>query len=69
MAEVLVQVEESIKQTTQTQLECVGLMREEVEAQTVNNIKEKIVQALTKVVELQEQFHTITKEIEETQRN
>jgi hypothetical protein len=44
-------------------------MSEEVAAQTVDTIKEKTAQALTKATELQEQFQTITKEIEEAQRN
>jgi hypothetical protein len=69
VAEVLAQVEEARNQTTQTQLECTGLMSEEVAAQTVDTIKEKTTQALTKAAKLQEQFQTITKEIEEAQRN
>jgi phage terminase Nu1 subunit (DNA packaging protein) len=44
-------------------------MREEVAAQTVDTIKENILQALTKAAELQEKFQTITKEFEEAQRN
>lgn len=38
-------------------------------AQTVDTIKEKIAQALTKAAELQEQFQMITKEIKEEQSN
>jgi hypothetical protein len=41
VAEVLAQAEEARKQTTQTQLECIGLMSEEVATQTTNTIKEK----------------------------
>jgi hypothetical protein len=44
-------------------------MSEESATQTVDTIKEKIVQALRKEIELQEKFHIITKEIEEAQRN
>ena len=69
VAEVLAQIEEARNQTTQTQLECAILMREEVEAQIVDTIKEKTVQALTKATKLQEQIQMITKEIEEAQRN
>jgi hypothetical protein len=68
VAEVLVQAEGAKTQITQTHLECVGLMSDEVAVQTVDTIKEKIVQALTKETELQEKFQMITKEIEEAQR-
>ena len=68
VAEVLAQEEGARKQIAQTQLECIGLMSEEVETQTINTIKEKTAQALTKAIELQEKFQTITKEIEEAQR-
>jgi hypothetical protein len=37
--------------------------------QTVDIIKEKTVQALTKEAELQEMFQMITREIEEAQHN
>jgi hypothetical protein len=68
VAEVLAQAEGARTQITQTQLECVGLMSDEVAVQTVDTIKEKTAQALTKATELQEKFQTITKEIEEAQR-
>jgi hypothetical protein len=44
-------------------------MSEEVAALTVDTIKEKTAQALTKIAELQEKFQMITKEIEEAQSN
>ena len=68
VAKVLAQAEEAKKPIAQTQLECTRMMSEEVVAQTVDTIKEKTMQALTKATELQEQFQTITKEIEEAQR-
>jgi hypothetical protein len=37
--------------------------------QVVDTIKEKTVQALTKEIELKEKFQTITKEIEEAQKD
>jgi hypothetical protein len=43
-------------------------MSEALAAQTVDTIKEKNVQALTKATELQEKFQMITMEIEEAQR-
>ena len=37
--------------------------------QVVDTIKEKIAQALTKATELKEKFQTITKDIEEDQKD
>jgi hypothetical protein len=45
------------------------MISEEAAAEIVDTIKEKTTQALTKVVELQEKFQMITREIEEAQRN
>ena len=64
IAEVLAQVEEARNQIEQTQLECAGLMSKEVESQRVDTIKDKTAQTLTKTTKFQEQFQTITKEIE-----
>jgi hypothetical protein len=69
IAAILEQAEEARTQSAQTQLECAGLISKEVAAQTVDIIKEKTAQALTKAAELQEKFQTITREIEEAQRN
>jgi hypothetical protein len=44
-------------------------LSDEVVVHVVNTIKEKIVQAMKKVVELKEKFHMITKEIEEAQKD
>jgi hypothetical protein len=44
---VLEQAEEAITQLAQTQLECAGLIREEVAVQTIDIIKEKTAQELT----------------------
>jgi hypothetical protein len=40
-----------------------------VAVQVVDTIKEKTVQALTKATKLMEKFQTITKEIEESQKD
>jgi hypothetical protein len=69
IAVVLEQAEEARTQSTWTQLECTGLISEEVAVKIVNIIKEKTAQALTKAAELQENFQTITRDIEEAQRN
>jgi hypothetical protein len=44
-------------------------MSDEVEVQVVDTIKEKTTQALTKATELKKKFQTITKEIEEAQKD
>jgi hypothetical protein len=56
VAEVVAQAEEAKKQTAQTRLECAGLMSEEVTTQTVDTIKEKTTQTLTKAAELHEKL-------------
>ena len=68
VAEVLAQAEEAKIQITQTQVECVGLLSDEVAVQVVDTIKDKTVQALTQTTELEEKFQTITKEIEKAQK-
>jgi hypothetical protein len=45
------------------------LLSNEVAVQVVDTIKEKTTQALTKAAELKEKFQTITKEIEEAQKD
>jgi hypothetical protein len=45
------------------------LLSDEVAVQIVDTFKEKTAQALTKATELQEKFQTITKEIEEDQKD
>jgi hypothetical protein len=69
VAEVLAQAEVVKTQIAQTQAECAGLISDEVAAQVVDTIKEKTAQALTKAAELKEKFQTITKEIEEAQKD
>jgi DNA repair exonuclease SbcCD ATPase subunit len=69
VAEVLAQAEEAKTQIAQTQAECRELVSDEVTAQVVDTIKEKTVQAQTQATELKEKFQTITKEIEEAQKD
>jgi hypothetical protein len=69
VAEVLAQAEGDKTQIAQTQAECAGLLSDEVAVQVVDTIKEKTAQALTKATELKEKFQTITKEIEEAQKD
>jgi chromosome segregation ATPase len=69
VAEVLAQAEEAKTQIAQTQEECAGLISDEVAVQVVDTIKEKTAQAQTQAAELKEKFQTITKEIEEAQKD
>jgi hypothetical protein len=69
VAEILAQAEGAKTQIAQTQTECAGLLSDEVAVQVVDTIKEKTAQALTKAAELKEKFQTITKEIEEAQKD
>jgi hypothetical protein len=69
VAEILTQAEGDKIQIAQTQTECAGLLSNEVAVQVVDTIKEKTAQALTKVAELKKKFQTITKEIEEAQKD
>ena len=67
--EILAQEEGDKTQIAQTQTECARLLSNRVAVQVVDTIKEKTVQAVTKVVELKEKFKMITKEIEEAQKD
>jgi hypothetical protein len=69
VAEVLAQAEEAKTQIAQTQKDCVGLLSDKVAVQVMETIKDKTVQALTQIAELNEKFHTITKDIEEAQKD
>jgi hypothetical protein len=69
VAAILAQAEGAKTQIAQTQAECARLLSDEVTVQVVDTIKKKTAQALTKARELKEKFQTITKKIEEAQKD
>ena len=69
VVEVLLHEEEAKTQIAQTHAKCAGLITNEVVVQVVDTIKEKTVQAQTQATQLKEKFQTITKEIEEAQKD
>ena len=68
VAEVIAQAEEAKKYMAQNQAECAGLISDKIAVQTIDDFKEKIVQAQTQAAELREKFQAITREIDEAQK-